>query len=131
MDRTPITRAPTIRSRLPLVGRALGLLLVLAGAGVALLAASIPSYGVIGSVPFALGPLRAADLLGLGGSLVAAGAAPVLLGRWRFLSVSVGAVLVFGTLVLLVVAPAATTPLLWVGLLGLLLVSAATLATGG
>jgi hypothetical protein len=117
----------TVR-RTVLAGRVLGGLVALVGLGTAVLGLTMPPYFVLGSQPVAVGPLTAADLLGLGGAVAAVGALPVVAGRGRNVAVSLAGVVLAGGVGLVVAVPPDTVPyVLWLVGLGLGLLAAASL----
>jgi hypothetical protein len=117
----------TVR-RTVLAGRVLGGLVALVGLGTAVLGLTMPPYFVLGSQPVAVGPLTAADLLGLGGAVAAVGALPVVAGRGRNVAVSLAGVVLAGGVGLVVAVPPDTVPyVLWLVALGLGLLAAASL----
>jgi hypothetical protein len=106
----------------------LGGLVALVGLGTAVLGLTMPPYFVLGSQPVAVGPLTAADLLGLGGAVAAVGALPVVAGRGRNVAVSLAGVVLAGGVGLVVAVPPDTVPyVLWLVALGLGLLAAASL----
>jgi hypothetical protein len=117
----------TVR-RTVLAGRVLGGLVALVGFGVAVFGLTMPANFVLGSQPVAVGPLTAADLLGLGGAVAAVGALPVVAGRGRNVAVSLAGVVLAGGVGLVVAVPPDTLPyMLWLVALGLGLLAAASL----
>jgi hypothetical protein len=117
----------TVR-RTVLAGRVLGGLVAVVGLGVAAVGLTMPPNFVLGSQPFAVGPLTAADLLGLGGAVAAVGALPVVAGRGRRVAVTLAGVVLAAGVVLVVAIPPDTLPyMLWLGGLGLGLLAAASL----
>lgn len=117
----------TVR-RTVLVGRGLGGVVGVAGLVTALLGLTMPPNFVLGSQPVTVGPLTAADLLGLGGGLVALGALPVVVGSGRPLAVSLAGVVLAAGVGLVVAVPPDTVPyVLWLVALGLGLLAAAGL----
>jgi hypothetical protein len=117
----------TVRRTL-LAGRGLGGLVAFVGLGTAVVGLTMPANFVLGSQPVAVGPLTAADLLGLGGAVAAVGALPVVAGRGRDVAVTLaGVVLAAGTVLVVAVPPDTLPYMLWLVALGLGLLAAGSL----